>query len=81
MRRYFGRDFDKFHITSHKGDLAKKGVILIDDREDNVTRFALAGGVGIVFPSVGSQLHEESHDPLKYVKEQLELYTYVYGDG
>lgn len=71
MKRVFGSTFDRFIISPHKHLLAKPGVMLIDDREENVEKFVAAGGDGIVFPSNGNKLHRFATNPVPYVASIL----------
>lgn len=71
LKRYFGKHFTKFALTPHKEIFAKESVILIDDRELNVTKFVSHGGDGIVFPSSGNALRSLRSDPVAHVREML----------
>lgn len=72
MRRMFGPTFDNFVVTSHKYLMAREGVLLIDDRPENVEKFIRYGGDGILFPSHGNKFHEFATNPVPYVKSMLE---------
>lgn len=72
LRRNFGPDFTRFCLTPHKEIFARHGAILIDDREENINKFVEAGGIGIVFPSLGNSLHELRSNPVLYVQQKLE---------
>ena len=81
LKKHFGRGFSNFAITPHKEIFAMPGVVLVDDRESNVTRFVgseasgrLTGAKGIVFPTYHNSNYRHRHDPVPYVKAQLESY-------
>lgn len=72
LRKQLGSPyFNRVFITSHKYALAGPETILIDDREKNVAEFIMAGGDGIIFPSIGNKLRHLRLDPVKYVRAQL----------
>jgi len=71
LKKHFGKNFTNFALTPHKEIFAKKSVILIDDREANVTNFVSHGGDGIVFPSSGNALRSLRSDPVAHVREML----------
>lgn len=77
MRRVLGLPegewYSRLIPTPHKELLAKPGVLLIDDYDENVDRFRREGGTAIVFPSHGNSLHRRSHDPMEWVKTALPL--------
>lgn len=76
IRREIGTTFQNFFITPHKHMLANANRILIDDREDNISKFDQHGGRGIIFPSTGNSLYNLASDPVPYVRQQLqEIYT------
>lgn len=66
LKQYFGQTFDRFVITPHKHILARSGVILIDDREETIDKFNLAGGCGVLFPSPRNRLHRYSDNLVDY---------------
>lgn len=72
LKAFFGNRFDRFALTAHKHLLANPNTILIDDREQNVTRFLAAGGVGIMFPCRYNSYHEVT-DPVSHIQSVLEL--------
>lgn len=72
LERHFGWRISKCLLTSDKHLLARKGAILIDDRESNINAFTEAGGEGIIFPSLGNCLHSMAADPIPYVRKMLE---------
>lgn len=71
LKEKFGATFTQFAITPHKEIFAQPGVVLIDDREENIERFKAAGGSGILFPTKGNGLHGQAADPIPYVQQQL----------
>ena len=76
LRDRLGREFNRYIPTPHKHVCAYPGVLLIDDREDNVKKFILAGGHAILFPTQGNSLHQYADDPVSYVKEKMKDYTW-----
>ena len=78
LKRHLGRSFTNFALTPHKHIFSQEGVLLIDDREENVTRFIWAvegveslGGDGLVFPSSGNSLRALRGDPVSHIREML----------
>jgi 5'(3')-deoxyribonucleotidase len=67
LRRYFGRDFQQFVLTSHKHLLAQPTTLLIDDREETVQQFITAGGEGLLFPSRHNRLWSLADDPVTHL--------------
>lgn len=67
LKNWYGNQFDRFAITPHKEIFACENVILIDDRQENISKFRKAGGEGILFPTRGNNLYSFSDNPLKYV--------------
>jgi 5'(3')-deoxyribonucleotidase len=66
LRRYFGPSFDRFALTPRKEILARPNSLLLDDSDENVRRFAAAGGRAVVFPRVHNRLAGMAADPLAY---------------
>lgn len=71
FKRLFGQDFDRFLLTPHKELLARPNSLLIDDRESNVEKFVLAGGLGLTFASLGNSLHAFRDDPISHLSDSL----------
>lgn len=71
LKKYFGEDFDRFALTPHKSIFAKKGILLIDDRESNITDFIAAGGDGLVFPRHHNSLHMLKDNPVGHLRRML----------
>ena len=71
IKKQYGAGFDRFAITPHKEIFAQPGVLLIDDREENINKFVAAGGEGLIFPSQGNSLHLFADDPMTYVRKML----------
>lgn len=71
LRKYLGGDWDRLVPTKHKHLLANPTTLLIDDREENIEKFVLAGGEGIVFPSHGNKFHSLANNPVPYVASIL----------
>lgn len=71
LKKEFGEGFDRFALTPHKYIFAKPGVILIDDRDQNIDDFVAAGGEGIVFPTHLNTNHLFKNDPLTFIKSRL----------
>lgn len=72
IKKRFGGDFTRFALTPHKELFARPNTVLVDDREENLSKFREAGGKGIIFPSRGNSLHALSADPVSFVLPQLE---------
>lgn len=73
LKRTFGAQFYRFHVTPHKHDLAKPGVVLIDDRESNLASFTADTGAGaVLFPTYHNALHALRADPVAYVRAELD---------
>ena len=78
IQAFFGDGFRKYFITPCKQYLAKPGRVLIDDYEKNIISFIEEGGDTILFPRPWNENRRLSHDPLAFVKQQLEtLNAYV----
>lgn len=73
LKQHIGPRFDKFLLTRYKEILAQPGVVLIDDREENIDKFVKYGGHGIIFPTIGNSLYSMRDEPLRYVREELYL--------
>lgn len=71
LKDYFGQTFDRFAITPHKELFARDNTVLIDDREENCEKFTKAGGLAILFPSLGNALYHYADNPLPYVQHCL----------
>lgn len=50
MQNFFGPDFRKFFIGSHKYRLSRPGTVLIDDDPDKCLKFNERNGQAILFP-------------------------------
>lgn len=74
LQRFFSPAFNRFVLTSHKHLLAGPNTLLIDDRDSNVEEFVAAGGAGIVFPRHHNSQHLFKSDPVKYLKNALEVH-------
>jgi len=62
---------DRLICTPHKHLFAKSGAVLIDDREEVVTKFTKEGGYGLLFPTRGNYLYPYRYDPVGYIVKQL----------
>ena len=71
LKTYFNPGFDRFVITPHKYLFAQPGIVLIDDREENVLDFVKSGGEGLVFPTHGNRFHEYKEDPVASIADVL----------
>lgn len=71
LKKQFGEEFNRFVLTPHKHLFAKPGVVLIDDREENVRKFIRAGGEALVYPTIGNSLHGYRDDPVGYLAMSL----------
>lgn len=63
---------DRVFINKHKHKLAKPHAILVDDCPDNLTRFEMQGGLGVLFPCYNNRLWQHAANPIPYVKRALE---------
>lgn len=70
LRDRLGAEYDDLVFTKHKHLLAGPGRILVDDSEENVTKFSHHGGHGILFPAAWNYLGE-MNDPVSYVEEEI----------
>ncbi len=61
-------------LVQNKAILARPGVVLIDDRAHTVRKFVVAGGGGILFPSLGNVNWSYLSDPLVVVRDELDSY-------
>lgn len=52
MHKCLGVDFDRYMFSAHKQLLAKPGVLLVDDCDDNVKAFVEEGGSAFLVPSI-----------------------------
>jgi len=75
IRRFFGDDFDRLLLTSHKHLLATPQSLLIDDREKTTEAFVASGGHAIIFPSLHNCFHPYAADPVPYVSRALKEIT------
>ena len=73
LKQKFGRSFDRFLLSPHKSLFAKPGVVLLDDRQENINQFKFHGGLGILYPSYGNDLWPKRYDPIPYVTASLEI--------
>ncbi len=77
LQAYFGNDFDRFIPTSRKHLFAQKGVLLLDDREENCTCFSYdedgraTGGLALVFPSRGNWLCSLADKPTFNLRNRI----------
>jgi len=63
----------QYFLTPRKWRLAQPGVILIDDHDDNCSRFEWRHGTSILFPRPWNPLHRLSADgeSMNYVRNEL----------
>lgn len=71
MRRHLPEYIDRLVPTKHKHVLARQGVVLIDDNEDNCAKFQEHHGDAIVFPAIGNSRYTMANDPLPFVAHGL----------
>lgn len=72
IRKFAGdKAVNKLDLTSAKWRLAQPNRVLIDDKPKNIEEFEKAKGIGILFPSIGNELHAMADDPLRYVFDQI----------
>ncbi|KKN70622.1 hypothetical protein LCGC14_0428950 [marine sediment metagenome] len=69
VEKVFGKSFayNRYVPVQHKRILAKKGVMLIDDKKENVRLFDRSDGTGVLFPSPNNNLYREAYDPVGYL--------------
>lgn len=72
IQRHFGRGFRDYLIGSPKHRCARPGAVLIDDSPEGCEKFEKAGGISILFPSVGNRLHPMPHNQrVEYIRTEL----------
>lgn len=76
LHRQFGHGFRDYWIGWNKAELAKPGTVLIDDRPSNCQGFTHAGGRAILFPAVANLHRAHMHDPVPFVRAELEKIFY-----
>ena len=64
---------DRVHLTADKHLLARPGVLLIDDSDENCREFIEAGGAAIVFPQPWNDERICRKLPVQYLRERLRL--------
>jgi len=60
-------------LNGPKSQLAKPGTLLIDDKDENIAEFVVAGGQGILVPRPWNELRNWSNESLEVVKNSLEM--------
>lgn len=70
LERYFPEFVDKTIITPDKS-LCAHDSMLIDDKDENVTAFADAGGISIQFPRLWNAKWRRAKDPLVFLENYL----------
>lgn len=70
IQKHFGQRFTKYMIGGQKHLMAKPGVVLIDDNDDNVKKFADCGGAAILFPQPWNA--NRGMEPISHVTHSLE---------
>ena len=58
LKAQFGQLFTRMHLHSNKNLLAGRGRVLIDDFDQNCSKWVQAGGIAITFPQPWNRLHE-----------------------
>jgi 5'(3')-deoxyribonucleotidase len=58
--------------TAPKSLLAGPNSLLIDDKDENIAEFSMAGGQGILVPRLWNELHGWADEALQIVKNSLE---------
>lgn len=71
LKRHFGTSFDKFAVTAHKHMFGSPGSVLIDDREETIKKFRLAGGYGVLFPRRNNSMHGFRGDVIEYLRREI----------
>jgi 5'(3')-deoxyribonucleotidase len=75
LRRIFGPYFHNYMIGSNKSLMSRKGNVLIDDYESNVTRFVTSGeGTAILFPMKTNANYSLASNPVEFTQQMLEKY-------
>lgn len=67
----FGLHFNRFGITCHKQEYARKDTILIDDSETNCKAFQDNRGAAILFPRHHNSRHMYKDNPLEVIERSL----------
>ena len=76
-KRAFIRDWllekhhHRFIPTQHKHLMANASTILLDDKPENIRKFAEYGGQTILFPYIGNDNYQFRHNPLLFVEPEL----------
>jgi 5'(3')-deoxyribonucleotidase len=70
IQKHFGGRFANYMMGADKHLMAKPGVVLIDDNEENVGKFIAHGGVAILFPQPWNR--HRGIDPIQHVTDSLE---------
>jgi len=76
LQRHFGWDFRDYLIGPDKASCARRGAVLIDDRDDGCKAFEAEGGHAIVFPQPWNSEHAlvpeiDREGPVCYVRGKL----------
>jgi 5'(3')-deoxyribonucleotidase len=56
-----------------KSLFAGPGTLLVDDKDENITEFVKAGGMGILVPRPWNELHYRANETLEVVKKSSEV--------
>jgi 5'(3')-deoxyribonucleotidase len=72
MQKFTGNPrFKDFLVGPRKELCASAGSVLVDDSDDNLAKFSVAGGRAICFPRVWNRMHNYEGDPCDYVLSRL----------
>lgn len=78
LKRFFGQSFNRFIFTFHKGVLACSNALLIDDCEETVEQFIIAGGSALVFPGRTNKLYNHADSPVDYLSKHHRLDSLIF---
>jgi hypothetical protein len=70
LQTHFGREFGGYLVGPDKSACARRGAVLIDDREHGCHEFVARGGHAIVFPQMWNSLGRMA-DPIAHVRAEL----------
>lgn len=71
IQNVFGRNFKDYVLTPRKELCAAPYHVLVDDNEENIKKFIINGGIGLLYPTVGNCRYEERFNPFEIIKRDL----------
>lgn len=76
VQKYLPQYKNQLFIGTSKYACANSRAVLIDDSDENITRFVEWGGHAICFPQPWNSLNEYTDVQLKYVKDELNMWLF-----